>query len=507
MINFLKKYHKWVSLIFAVIILLFAISGIILNHRRMFSSISIDRSIMPAEFAIKNWNNASVKSTIKLNDSSILIYGNIGIWKTDSLFKDFTDFNNGIRKGIDRKKTCTVFQSSDGSLFAGTLFDLYKYDFKDNKWQAITLPTHERRVVDIIEKDNKLLFLTRSHLIESSMDLSNFNVKELPHPENYDNKVSLFKTLWTIHSGEILGNAGKVFVDFMGLILIFLTITGIILFINKKRLIKRARARKDVLSIVKTNKWNLKWHNKIGWTATFFLIIVSSTGIFLRPPLLIPIADVKVGKIPGSELDSDNAWFDKLRRIIYDDENERFIIATLDGIYYSDDEFASELKRFEHQPPASVMGVNVFHKTASNTYMIGSFEGLFVWNTQSGEIFDYVKKIPYKKPETRGAPIGEYLITAYTNDYAGGEIAFCYNNGAINISNVNNSFPLPPQNILEAAKISLWNVALEIHTGRIYKVFMGIFYILVVPISGFALLFIIISGFIVWWKMYKGIEN
>ena len=457
---------------------------------------------MPAEFAIKNWNNAAVKSTLKLKDNSILIYGNIGIWKTDSTFTTYTDFNNGFAKGIDKKKICSLFESSDGSLFAGTFFGLYKYNFSENKWNYIKLPTHERRISDIIEKDNKILILTRSHLIESNMALTSFIVNELPPPEGYDNKISLFKTLWTIHSGEIYGVAGKIFVDLMGLVLIFLTITGIIIFINKKRLIKRARARKEVLTIVNNNKWNLKWHNKIGWITTFFLIITTLTGIFLRPPLLIPIADVKVGKIPGTELASSNAWFDKLRRIIYDEEKDRFIIATLEGIYYSDDNFSSELKTFEIQPPASIMGVNEFHKIASNTYMVGSFEGLFTWNPKSGEIIDYIKKEAYKKPETRGAPIGEYLITAYSNDYMHGEVAFCYNKGAISLSK-EKAFPLPPQNILDYAKISLWNVALEVHTGRIYQFFLGIFYIFVVPISGFAILFILISGFTLWWKLHR----
>ena len=503
MTEFFQKYHKWLSLIFAVFIILFSISGFVLNHRKMFSSVSVDRKIMPSEYKIENWNNAAVKSTLKLNDNSILIYGNIGIWKTDSSFASYTDFNNGLKKGIDNRKVCSVFQSSNGDLFTGTLFGLFRYDTNSSKWSKIKLPTHEQRVVDIIEKDNQLLILTRSHLIISNLSLSSMEVKELPQPVEYDNKIGLFKTLWVIHSGEIYGLMGKLFVDLMAFVLIFLTITGVILFINKKRLVKKARSKKNISNIMSVNSWNIKWHNKIGWITTFFLIITTLTGIFLRPPLLIPIADVKVSKIPGTELATPNAWFDKLRRIIYDEEIDRFIIATYDGVYYSDDNFESELSTFSIQPPLSIMGVNVFHKIERNTYLIGSFEGLFAWNTETNEVFDYIKKEPYKKPETRGAPIGEHLVTAYSKDYKDGEIAFCYNVGAINISNNEAPFPLPPQNILNAAKISLWNVALEVHTGRIYQFILGIFYIFVVPISGLAILFILISGFIVWWKLHK----
>ena len=70
----------------------------------------------------------------------------------------------------------------------------------------------------------------------------------------------------------------------------------------------------------------------------------------------------------------------------------------MDGFYYSDDNFKTELKQFIFQPPASIMGVTVFEKIDSYKYLVGSFEGLFEWNSQSGEVFDYVKKQIYTAP-------------------------------------------------------------------------------------------------------------
>jgi uncharacterized iron-regulated membrane protein len=49
----------------------------------------------------------------------------------------------------------------------------------------------------------------------------------------------------------------------------------------------------------------------------------------------------------------------------------------------------------------------------------------------------------------------------------------------------------------------LWNVALEIHTGRIYQSLIGDFYVLIVPLTGIFVLFILVSGFIVWLKTRK----
>jgi uncharacterized iron-regulated membrane protein len=63
-----------------------------------------------------------------------------------------------------------------------------------------------------------------------------------------------------------------------------------------------------------------------------------------------------------------------------------------------------------------------------------------------------------------------------------------------------NPLPPMPQEIIAASPISLWNVALEIHTGRIFQPLVGGFYILVVPLVGIATLVILISGFMAWYK-------
>ena len=501
MLNFFKKYHKWLGITATIFIIMFSLSGIVLNHRETFSFADVNRNNLFEEYRYKNWNNAAVKSTLKINNDSILIYGNIGIWLTDSTFNKFTDFNNGFNKGIDNKKICQMLINEEKELFAATFFGLYKYNFTDKKWINIELPVHEKRVVDLLQKQDTLFILMRSHLLYTTNN-KDFNIRKLPPPENYDNKVGLFKTLWVIHSGEIYGEIGKLIVDLVGLIFIFLSITGLIYFINGFRIKKKQKLKKSLKKVKSINLWNLKWHNKIGWITLIILVITTATGMFLRPPLLIAIANSKVEKIPYTELDTDNPWFDILRRITFDKENDRFIIATMDNFYYSDDYFTSELTKFKTQPPASVMGVTVLKKTKPNTYLVGSFEGLYEWNTKTGDIFDYIKKIPYKKPKVAGPPIGEYNVTGFTEDFKNQEIFFDFNFGAANISK-NNKFSKMPDNIINAAPMSLWNLALEIHTARFYKFMFGKLYILFIPISGIIMLFILISGFIVWWKLHR----
>lgn len=499
MINFFKKYHKWISIVLTVFIILFALSGIVLNHRQLFSGIDVNRDYLPSDYSYNNWNNAGVAGTEKIGVDSILIYGNIGIWLTNTLANDFTDFNNGFPDGIDNRKISKVLYSKRFGLFAGTYFGLFKYNESDKLWQKITLPLHKERIVDISQKGDTLFVLSRSFLL-TSINGSTFTKHTLPQPEDYDNKAGLFKTLWVIHSGEIYGLPGMLLVDAIGIIFIFLSITGIIYWLIPFSSKRRKKKNKSNITNQKVRRFSLKWHNKIGWITLILLIITTATGMFLRPPLLAAIAYAKVDKIPFTELDSPNPWFDKLRRIMYFEESNIYLIATLDGIYYSDDNFKSKLKRVYGQPPISVMGVTSFEKVDPNTILVGSFKGLFLWNIATGYKQDYITKSPIKIKERGGPPLGDFLITGYSNHFKDRELFFDFNSGGWDM-NTGKAFNEMPIKILEQP-MSLWNVALEVHTARMYKFMFGNFYILFIPLAGILILFILISGFIVWWKKH-----
>ena len=69
----------------------------------------------------------------------------------------------------------------------------------------------------------------------------------IPPPENYDNKIGLFFSLWVIHSGDIYGQIGKLIVDAFALAFIFLLITGLIHFIAPGMLRRKKKKQKHLL--------------------------------------------------------------------------------------------------------------------------------------------------------------------------------------------------------------------------------------------------------------------
>lgn len=471
-----------------------------MNHRSLFSGFETSRSWMPKEYHYNNWNNAAVKKAVPFEDD-YLIYGNIGVWQSDSLFSKFSNFSQGFSDGIDNRKIESILYTKQNNLYAATQFGLYFRNNKIQEWELIELPIKENRIIDIQEKQDSLFVLSRSHLLSSKDTPGNWSFSEisLPLPANYSNKISMFKTLWEIHSGAFIGTVGVLLVDLLGLIFIFLSISGVIFFIIPRTAKKRKLQLKQKL--FRFNRLNIKWHNHLGIWAVVFLIITTFTGMFLRPPLLIPIANAKVDKIKYTHLDDPNPWNDKLRRLLYDETKDIFLLGTLDGIYECPSDF-SKTESYWLQPPTSVMGINVFEKHCEGKYLVGSFSGLYLWQPELNLVLDYVSNEVYIPSKRSRPPIGNIVTSGYFSHKNGNEYLFEYNHGAIAL-NSKNSFPAMSKELLEQSPMSWWSLALELHTGRFYKFFLGDFYILVVPLFGLSILFILISGTIVWWRYHR----
>ena len=44
-----RKYHKWIGIIITFFLVMFCLSGIVLNHRQLFSDINVSRGILPGQ--------------------------------------------------------------------------------------------------------------------------------------------------------------------------------------------------------------------------------------------------------------------------------------------------------------------------------------------------------------------------------------------------------------------------------------------------------------------------
>ena len=500
LIRLFRKFHKWPGIIIAFFAILYALSGIILNHRETFSSFDISRKLMPPGYGYENWNLAAVRGSKDLGSDSLLVFGNIGVWLTDRQLSSFEDFNRGFPKGIDKRKIYSL-ASMNGSLIAATHFGLYVTPKNHINWQKMELPVKEERLTDLAMKGDTLIILTRSHLIKTA-DLQVFIPIKLPHPVGYERKAGLFNTLWELHSGELFGLAGRLFVDLWGVVVIWLSISGLLHFFFPGIIRKRKKKALGYSRILAAKKFHLHWHNVIGYLSVLFIVINTAAGMFLRPPLLIPIATKKVGIIPYTHLDNDNAWHDKLRRITWNDSVNAYLLSTSEGFFAADEHLSHELIPVPVQPPVSVMGLNIFEQTGPATYLVGSFSGMFLWDLQRGSVSDFFTRQPVSGEAFSGRPIGDNMAAGWVAIPEGKAWWFDYNSGAKGLGHTG-PFPDMPAEILQKTPVSWWNAALEIHTGRIFEHLIGPFYILIVPLAGLCMIVVLVSGFFIWWMAYR----
>ncbi|MBN1142935.1 MAG: PepSY domain-containing protein [Bacteroidales bacterium] len=504
--NIFKRLHKWPGLIIAFVLIYYAVTGILMNHRELISGIDLPREALPEGYHYRNWNNAALKGSLSLGTDSILLYGNMGIWLTDSTFSDFRPFHLGFPRGSDNIKIADIHRSANGHLYAASLFGLYAYSREADMWQCVDTEDPKQRFTGIESIGDTVYALSRSHLYTGLSEgiETRFTRSELPAPVRYDGKVTLFETVWQIHSGEILGLPGKLWVDFMGVIAILLSVTGILYFFFPGLIKRRSHRKKPVGKLASATRWSLKWHNFAGSWLFIFLTVLFLTGMFLRPPLLLFIAKARIAPVKFTHLDQRNPWYDKLRDVLYNPQKKTLLLATADGIF----EFmpgGGAPEPFVNQPPVSVMGINTFELYGGTTYLVGSFTGLYLWNTETPEVYDAVAGSIYKGAQD-GPPVGDLKVTGTICDAAGNRYVIDYEQGVIPFGH-NRTFPDMPEHVLSDAGMSLWNFALEVHTGRIFQGLTGVFYILIVPLTGIVALMVVISGYFLYRRKQKKAGN
>ena len=462
--------------------LMFCLSGIVLNHRELVADINIDRSFLPADYRYNKWNMGLLRGSIKYKDK-VLIYGNSGIWKTDSTGHYFSDFNKGLPAGADFRNIKAMVQTPDGSLFAAGQFGLYRNDGKGWESTPLKFSKHER-ISDLVLKGDTMVVVGRSYLYTSVNPYNEFSRLELKAPEGYDGKVSLFRTVWLMHSGEMFGTVGKLIMDAVAVILIVLCLTGITYWLLPKYIKRIRMSGKTATGSIQLMKSSLSWHDKLGRYTFIILLFVAFTGWCLRPPVLIALVSFRTPAIPYTVADSDNAWNDRLRMLRYDAEFDDWILSTSEG-FYSMATLRSVPVKLEKTPPVSVMGLNVWQKDSCGNWLTGSFSGMYVWDRDKNASFDYFSG--EKAEDVSGPPFGKYAVSGYCDNIGEKPFVVEYHNGT-------SAIPMPED--FSCLPMSLWNFAQEIHTGRIYTV-LGQGTLVYIFFAGMAAMWCIYTGFVI----------
>ena len=249
----LIQHHKWFGLLISFFLLMFCISGILLNHRQLISDINVSRTLLPSRYEYRQWNGGLMRGTLPF-DSHILIYGASGMFLADSTATQIADFNDGLPTGADYRQirnVTTVGSGASTHMFAVSPFALYRFGMH-GKWHTVQLPLvdQDERLTDIASHGDTLVVLTRSHAYVAVPPYKQFGCVALPAPPDYKDRATAFRTIWLLHSGELFGFAGKLVVDAIAVVLIVLILTGIAFFClrtTKHRWQSKGRTMKHTL--------------------------------------------------------------------------------------------------------------------------------------------------------------------------------------------------------------------------------------------------------------------
>ena len=193
-------------------------------------------------------------------------------------------------------------------------------------------------------------------------------------------------------------------------------------------------------------------------------LFVTITGWFLRPPAMIAIVKGRVPALPLSVQSCDNPWNDQLRAVRYDFAKKDWLIYTSNGFYVLQDLFSTP-RPVNGTPKVSFMGLSSFYQVKTGQWLIGSFNGLYLWNRDAQEGAPRVLTIDK-----------DITMAGFSNDFKD-PILIDYYKGT--------TYPKMPAQFKDLP-MSLHMAALETHTGRIYtfiKDGSNVFYIAIIGLA------------------------
>jgi len=493
-----KPLHTYIGLIVLLYFILMGLTGILLNHPALLRGFSAPRMLIPAGYEFKAWNRMALREAafVAGEPDTIFIGGKAGVWESRDAGATFSALTNGFPVAADERDTrCLLHIETDTGplLLAGTRHGLFGYDRDARKWRKFALPhLADREVVDLVYTGNRIVLFTP--LAGYFLDITNGTASLSPVPLAADTaevpQIPLHRYLLKLHDGSVLGLPGRLFTDGIGLLLIFLSVSGLYIWYFPRRPHRKNTRTKAV----RPYRFLYRWHLTTGIWSAVLLLLIALTGIFVRPPFLPLIAGFTV---PTSWMHEggSSAWNSEITRAAYLPVEDTLVLSTRNGFFSGPADFSRAFTPFSVKVPVHGMGVNVLEPLADNRLLIGSFRGLFLWDMaqQSGSNPD-------------GSPMNGRRQARDTAVMAAGAVVrdatllfwADYTKG-IAVAGGHHATLAMPRALTETPQLSLWHFLFEVHNGRIFRGWLGQWTWLIVPTGGILLIIAVLSGTYDWW--------
>ncbi len=508
LLRFSRWLHKTIGLALLLYLVWMSFSGIGLNHPEWTLGWEMPSWLSPSQYDHADWNRGTLKDALELPGGDRLLAGERGIYLQRNGQLHVEEAMAGEFPDAIRLRPVHDLALAGGQVYAAGDAGLYHASIQTLRWIRLELPAGISVCNTLIEEQNELVVIHSSGAF--TLNVMDQSLRELALPRDTDrDRLSMVHWVFHLHDGRVWGLAGKVLMDLAGLSLIFLAFGSIWIWFFPK-LVRRRKGKSIPVMGRQLFRWLLKHHLKIGiWALPVFLLL-GATGFFMRPPTLLLIANREVPRwlYPGPLPQSP--WHESIQAGLIDHARDRLWLSA-DGLWSAAIErdtagCITAIGKFAPDSlaaPIFIMGPTVFKEDKPGSFLVGSYSGLFRTAPDSHKSIDALSLQPaheintMKPGENMCAGLVKLGDRWWMSDHKGAPRPLALPGEAYGEAWGTHGEPTSPE-AFQRAGLSFWNWCFELHNGRLFRDWIGPFYLLVTPLG--ALLFVLLSltGLIDW---------
>ncbi|WP_345374378.1 PepSY-associated TM helix domain-containing protein [Algivirga pacifica] len=486
----LKSWHKYLGIALSLFLIWMSLSGIILNHPDWFAHYSVPKALIPEDYHPQNWNREGVKDALFIGKDTIYFGGKHGLWiSTDNGYTFEKENSKGFTTApYYQKINDLLWLEKENKILAATYGGLWIKNLTTHEWHQVDLGKYSNaQFVKVLRRKDELIAFSQSGVYTTTIaNPEKFIPRTLLRAERP--YMDLIQFTFALHSGWLWGLPGRLVYDIVAVILVFLSITALYITL-RKNFKKSGSCRRSK----KRLGWMIRNHTRIGFWSLGILLIIGGTGMFMRPPLLVALAN---GKVPTKYIPSpilQNPWYHTLRNAVYDPAKDRIILDTTEGLFEGKGDLSSPFTTLEWDVNIFVMGATVMEHLKGDEFMIGSFYGLYHYKEGDPNAYDIIMNDTVPLYTSVGRP-GLYMIGGDFQTPEGDHYISAYGQGLLPFKQVDPNRFQQPHTLRDSYRMPLWNYMFELHNARLFRPILDKWVIIVIPLTGLLFLVLNISG-------------
>jgi hypothetical protein len=507
-----RALHKYLGLALLLYAVLMGLTGILVNHPDWLRELSVPGWLVPAQYHVEDFDRGALARACwsERDPARGFVAGTEGVWTTADGGRSFDAHDEALPRSPWRRLTHDLMLVEDlgpPRLLAACESGLWTCDPLRADWRRVPLGAGtedadhavpatavDEPVRALLRVGDDLVAVTGSGFFRGPLAADRLTLAAVSSsralPETGPARdVSLVWLLFDLHSGEVFGLLGRLLVDAVGLVIVFLGLSAFWLWYFPGRL-RRHPGERAGAAARGLFRWMFRNHLRLGIWVGASLVLLSATGFLMRPPLLILPASLSLdverypGQAPGS------SWHERIHRAVHEPDTATILVETSEGFWRGADDLSAPFEPTGLDLPIHVMGSNVLALDAERGLVVGSFSGAFHADRAAGEVLDALTDAP--AGEVSRYRSAETMVTGYFRAANGDRFVSTWHDGVQALDGVDRAGRFAqPEALAERFRMPLWNYAFELHNGRFFRDWIGGLYFLL-PIVG-SLLFLLLS--------------